>query len=53
MFYEDTAEHYRFDFFCKVVLHHEMLDFIWKFSYQSKWFVSLNHLPQPIMDGLQ
>ena len=52
MVYEDTAERHRFDSFCKVVLRHAMLDCFREFSYQNKWLVSLNYLPQPIMDGI-
>ena len=52
MIYEDTAERHRFDSFCKVVLHHAMLDCFREFSYQNKWLVSLNYLPQPIMDEI-
>ena len=52
MIYEDTAERHRFDSFCKVVLHHAMLDCFREFSYQNKWLVSLHHLPQPIVDGI-
>ena len=52
MIYEDTAERHRFDSFCKVVLRHAMLDCFREFSYQNKWLVSLNYLPQPIMDGI-
>ena len=48
MVYEDTAERHRFDSFCKVVLRHAMLDCFREFSYQNKWLVSLNYLPQPI-----
>lgn len=52
MVYKDTAERHRFDSFCKVVLRHAMLDCFREFSYQNKWLVSLNYLPQPIMDGI-
>lgn len=52
MVYEDTAERHRFDSFCKVVLRHAMLDCFREISCQNKWLVSLNHLPQPIMDGI-
>ena len=52
MIYEDTAERHRFDSFCKVVLHHAMLDCFREFSFQNKWMVSLNYLPQPIMDEI-
>lgn len=52
MVYEDTAERHRFDSFCKVVLRHAMLDCFREFSYQNKWLVSLNYLPQPIMDEI-
>ena len=52
MVYEDTAERHRFDSFCKVVLRHAMLDCFREFSCQNKWLVSLNHLPQPIADGI-
>ena len=52
MVYKDTAERHRFDSFCKVVLRHAMLDCFREFSCQNKWLVSLNHLPQPIMDGI-
>lgn len=52
MVYEDTAERHRFDSFCKVVLCHAMLDCFREFSYQNKWLVSLNYLPQPIVDGI-
>ena len=52
MVYEDTAERHRFDSFCKVVLRHAMLDCFREFSCQNKWLVSLNHLPQPIVDGI-
>ena len=52
MVYEDTAERHRFDSFCKVVLRHAMLDCFREFSYQNKWLLSLNHLPQLIMDGI-
>lgn len=50
--YEETVERRRFHSFCKVVLRHEMLDCFQEFSYQNKWLVSLNHLPQPILDGI-
>ena len=50
MVYVDTAERHRFDSFCKVVLRHAMLDCFREFSYQNKWLVSLNYLPQPIVD---
>ena len=50
MVYKDTAERHRFDSFCKVVLRHAMLDCFREFSCQNKWLVSLNHLPQPIID---
>ena len=46
MVYEDTAERHRFDSFCKVVLRHAMLDCFREFSYQNKWLVSLNYVPQ-------
>ena len=52
MTYEETVERRRFHSFCKVVLCHEMLDCFREFSYQNKWLVSLNHLPQPILDGI-
>lgn len=52
MVYKDTAERHRFDSFCKVVLRHAMLDCFREFSYQNKWLVSLNYLPQPIMDEI-
>ena len=52
MVYEDTAERHRFDSFCKVVLRHAMLDCFREFSCQNKWLVSLNYLPQPIVDGI-
>ena len=52
MTYEETVERRRFNSFCKVVLRHEMLDCFREFSYQNKWLVSLNHLPQPILDGI-
>ena len=52
MTYEETVERHRFHSFCKVVLRHEMLDCFREFSYQNKWLVSLNHLPQPILDGI-
>lgn len=52
MVYEDTAERHRFDSFCKVVLRHAMLDCFREFSYQNKWLLSLNYLPQPIADGI-
>ena len=52
MTYEETVERHRFHSFCKVVLRHEMLDCFREFSYQNKWLVSLNYLPQPIMDGI-
>ena len=52
MVYEDTAERHRFDSFCKVVLRHAMLDCFREFSCQNKWLVSLNHLPQPIVDRI-
>lgn len=52
MVYKDTAERHRFDSFCKVVLRHAMLDCFREFSCQNKWLVSLNHLPQPIMDEI-
>lgn len=52
MVYEDTAERRRFDSFCKVVLRHAMLDCFREFSYQNKWLVSLNHLPQSILDSI-
>lgn len=52
MTYEETVERRRFHSFCKVVLRHEMLDYFREFSYQNKWLVSLNHLPQPILDGI-
>ena len=52
MVYEDTAERHHFDSFCKVVLRHAMLDCFREFSCQNKWLVSLNHLPQPIADGI-
>ena len=52
MVYEDTAERHRFDSFCKVVLRHAMLDCFREFSYQNKWLVSLNYLPQPILDDI-
>ena len=29
-----------------------MLTCFREFSYQNKWLVSLNHLPQPILDGI-
>ena len=52
MVYEDTAERHRFDSFCKVVLRHAMLDCFREFSCQNKWLVSLNHLPQPMLDSI-
>lgn len=52
MVYEDTAERHRFDSFCKVVLRHAMLDCFREFSYQNRWLVSLNYLPQPILDDI-
>ena len=52
MVYEDTAERHHFDSFCKVVLRHAMLDCFREFSCQNKWLVSLNHLPQPIVDRI-
>ena len=52
MVYEDTAERHRFDSFCKVVLRHAMLDCFREFSYQNKWLVSLNYLPQPMLDDI-
>lgn len=52
MVYKDTVERHRFDSFCKVVLRHAMLDCFREFSYQNKWLVSLNYLPQPIMDEI-
>lgn len=52
MVYKDTVERHRFDSFCKVVLRHAMLDCFQEFSYQNKWLVSLNYLPQPIMDEI-
>lgn len=52
MVYKDTAERHRFDSFCKVVLRHAMLDCFREFSCQNKWLVSLNHLPQPIVDRI-
>ena len=52
MVYKDTAERHRFDSFCKVVLSHAMLDCFREFSYQNKWLVSLNYLPQSIMDEI-
>ena len=52
MVYKDTAERHRFDSFCKVVLRHAMLDCFREFSYQNKWLVSLNYLPQPIMEEI-
>ena len=52
MVYKDTAECHRFDSFCKVVLRHAMLDCFREFSCQNKWLVSLNYLPQPILDDI-
>lgn len=52
MTYEETVERRRFHSFCKVVLRHEMLGCFREFSYQNKWLVSLNHLPQPMLDGI-
>ena len=52
MINEDTAERHRFDSFCKVVLRHAMLDCFREFSCQNKWLVSLNYLPQPIVDRI-
>lgn len=45
-------ERRRFDFFCKVVLRHEMLNCFREFSRQNKWQVSLNDLPQTILDSI-
>ena len=50
--YEETVERRRFHSFCKVVLRHEMLDCFREFSYQNKWLISLNHLPQPMLDSI-
>ena len=50
--YEDSVKCCRFDSFCKVVLRHEMLDCFREFSYQNKWLVSLNNLPQSALDGI-
>ena len=50
--YEETVESRRFHSFCKVVLRHEMLDCFREFSYQNKWLISLNHLPQPMLDSI-
>ncbi len=36
----------------KVVLRHAMLDCFREFSYQNKWLVSLNYLPQPMLDSI-
>ena len=52
MVYEDTAERHRFDFFCKVVLRHEMLTCFREFSYQNKWLVSLHYLPPSALDSI-
>ena len=50
--YEETVERRRFHSFCKVVLRHEMLDCFREFSYQNKWLISLNPLPQPMLDSI-
>lgn len=50
--YEDAAERHRFDYFCKVVLRHEMLTCFRETSYQNKWLVSLHYLPPSALDGI-
>lgn len=38
--------------FAKLSWRHEMLDCFREFSYQNKWLISLNHLPQPMLDSI-